>query len=70
MRFCEVEGGLGQMTVGRFQRLLRDSEFDIESFEAVPIKKVRRFAPILPREFFTSVVRCRLVPRSGEMAAA
>ena len=33
-RFCEVEGGLNQMTIRRFRKLLDKSEFEIESFEA------------------------------------
>ena len=63
-RFCEVEGGLNQMTVHRFSKLLERSEFEIERFEAVPIKRFRRLSNALTREFFTSVVRCTLVPRA------
>jgi len=62
-RFCEVEGGLNQMTVRRFGALLERSEFEIESFEAVPIRRFRRMSNALTREFLTSVVRCTLVPR-------
>ena len=60
-RFCEVEGGLNQMTVRRARKLL-ERVFTIESFEAVPIRRVRRVSRWLPREFFTSVVRCTLRP--------
>jgi SAM-dependent methyltransferase len=62
-RFCEVAGGLNQMTIRRFERILERSDFEIESFEAVPIRKLRWLHNFLPREFFTSVVRCVLVPK-------
>lgn len=63
-RFCEVEGGLNQMTVRRFETLLEASEFEIETFEAVPIKRVRWLWNALIREFLSSTVRCTLVPRT------
>jgi hypothetical protein len=63
-RFSEVEGGLNQMTVRRFERLLARSEFRIEKFEAVPIKRFRPLHNRLTREFLTSVVRCTLIPRT------
>jgi len=63
-RFGEVEGGLNQMTVHHFERLLERSEFEVESFEAVPIKRLRRLSNAVTREFVTSVVRCTLVPRT------
>ena len=69
-RFCEVEGGLNQMTVHRFSKLLERSEFEIERFEAVPIKRFRRLSNALTREFLTSVVRCTLVPRATVRKAA
>jgi SAM-dependent methyltransferase len=58
-----LESGLNKMTVRRFERLIAASPFRAEDFEAVPIKRLRRFANRLTREFTTSVVRCRLVPR-------
>jgi SAM-dependent methyltransferase len=60
-RFAEVLGGLNQMTIGRFERLVRDSPFDLEYLETIPI---RRLAPLhgrLTREFTTAVVRAKLV---------
>jgi predicted nicotinamide N-methyase len=63
-RFCEVEGGLNQMTIRRFERLLAGSEFRVEHFETAPIKKLRILHNRLTREFFTSFVRCTLVPRT------
>lgn len=64
-RFREVEGGLNQMTIRRFERLLAASDFRVEHFETPPIKKVRALHNRLTREFFTSHVRCTLVPRRG-----
>ena len=62
-RFGEVEGGLNQMTIARFERILRQSRFRLESLEAVPIRRARWLHNRLTRELFTSVVRCRLAPR-------
>jgi SAM-dependent methyltransferase len=64
-RFGEVSGGLNQMTISRFERIVADSPFEFESFEAVPIRKVRRLHNRLTREFFSAIVRCRLKSRSG-----
>jgi SAM-dependent methyltransferase len=62
-RFGEAEGGLNQMTIGRFEALIAKSDFKFEEFEAVPIRKLGRFANPLTREFTTAIVRCKLVPR-------
>ena len=63
-RFEEVDGGLNQMTVRRFRELIRESEFEFERFEAVPIQKLRVWANSLSREYVTSFVRWRLRARS------
>ena len=52
------------MTVRRFRKLIERSEFELENFEAVPIKRFRLLSNALTLEFFTSVVRCTLVPRT------
>jgi SAM-dependent methyltransferase len=62
-RFGVIDGGLNQMTIRRFKQLVAASDFEFESFEAVPIRKLRRLHNRLTREFFSSIVRCRLVPR-------
>lgn len=69
-RFCEVTGGLNQMTVRRFERLLEESDFEVVEFAAVPIRRLRRFANRLTREFLTSTVRCTLVPRGAASTAS
>jgi len=69
-RFHEVGGGLNQMTVRKFRKLLAASDFDVQHFEAVPITHLRQLSNPLTRELFTSTVRCRLVPRRAARAAA
>jgi SAM-dependent methyltransferase len=63
-RFSEVEGGLNQMTIRRFNRLVGESDFRFQSFEAAPIRRAGVFSNALTREFLTATVKCRLVPRS------
>src|SRR5690349_7649901 len=59
-RFSEVEGGLNQMTIRRFERLVAESPLEFETFETVPIRRLRPIASLLPREMCTSFVRSRL----------
>lgn len=63
-RFGEVEGGLNQMTIARFERLISASRFQVEAFEAVPIHKLRPVHCRLTREFTTAIVRAKLVRKS------
>jgi SAM-dependent methyltransferase len=63
-RFGEVAGGLNQMTIAKFERLIAESPFRFASFELVPIRKFRRIHNRLTREFTTAIVRCRLVKRA------
>jgi SAM-dependent methyltransferase len=56
-RFHEVEGGLNQMTIRRFEKLIRESPFTIEHFELIPIRQFRRFHARFTREFTTSTIR-------------
>jgi SAM-dependent methyltransferase len=58
------ESGLNKMTVRRFEKLIAESDFDVVSFEAVPIRPLRWVSNRLTREFTTSIVRCRLSPRA------
>lgn len=64
-RFCEVAGGLNGMTIARFEKLVAESDLRFESFELVPIKRLRLIAGRLTREFTTSVVRCVLVAKQA-----
>jgi len=60
-RFSEVEGGLNQMTIANFERLVSASKFRIESLETVPIRKLRLVHCRLTREFTTAMVHAKLV---------
>lgn len=60
-RFSEVAGGLNQMTIGRFLKLVAQSPLRVAELELRPI---RRLAPLhnrLTREFTTATVKARLV---------
>ena len=59
-KFSEVEGGLNQMTIRRFEHLVSASPFSIEELQLIPIRKLRRLHNALTREFTTAVVRARL----------
>lgn len=63
-RFEEVTGGLNKLTVGRFKKIVAQSDFEFESMEPVPIRKLKFLANSLTREFTTAVVKCKLVPKS------
>ena len=63
-RFSEVAGGLNEMTIAKFEKLVAGSPFKFAALERVPIKKLRRFQNRLTREFTTAIVRCRLVKRT------
>ena len=64
-RFSEVEGGLNQMTIARFEQLVRRSRFRLEMLETVPIRKLRPVHCKLTREFTTAIVRAKLA-RDGQ----
>ncbi len=63
-RFGEVAGGLNQMTIARFRRLVSQSPLKLTSLQTVPIRPLRVLHNRITREFTTSVVRCRMVLRA------
>jgi SAM-dependent methyltransferase len=68
--FGEVEGGLNQMTIRRFEELLKKSPLAVEKFELVPIRRLKALHNQITREFLTAVVRCTLrKPLSSEGTA-
>lgn len=74
-RFTDVEGGLNQMTIRRFERIVRQSQLRVDRLEAIPIRRTRFLHNRLTREFLTAAVRCRLYvdgmkARSSEREAA
>ncbi len=62
-RFSEVAGGLNQITIGKFEKLIRESDFSLVHVEAVPIGKLKPIHNRLTREFTTALVRGELVKR-------
>lgn len=59
-RFGEVSGGLNQMTIWRFEKLVTASPFRVEQLRCVPIRRLTLLHCGLTRELTTSVVRCTL----------
>lgn len=62
-RFAEVEGGLNQLTIKRFEQFVADSNLSMNYFETVPIKGIRFLKYKVLREIGSSIVRCRLTLR-------
>jgi SAM-dependent methyltransferase len=60
-RFREVAGGLNQMTIGRFERIVSDSPFRLARLRAVPIRRLARLHNRLTREITTAIVQATLV---------
>ena len=69
-KFSEVEGGLNQMTIRRFERLVEESPLHLDRLETVPIRAARVFHNRMTREFFTAIVRCKLSPRDPRVPIA
>jgi len=63
-RFSEVDGGLNQMTIARFEQLVSASPFRIATLETVPIGKLRPIHSRLTREFTTAIVRTKLISKT------
>jgi ubiquinone/menaquinone biosynthesis C-methylase UbiE len=59
-RFDEVEGGLNQMTIRRFEKIVAESSFRLASLETIPIRRLESVHNRMTREFTTAVVRCKL----------
>lgn len=62
-RFHEVAGGLNQMTIRRFEKVIANSPFQFAYFQLTPIRRLRPFHNRWTREFTTSLIACRLVRR-------
>jgi 2-polyprenyl-3-methyl-5-hydroxy-6-metoxy-1,4-benzoquinol methylase len=61
-RFGDVEGGLNQMTIAQFVKIVKDANFQVQELQLVPIKGqslLTRHRVL--REYFTSVVKCILI---------
>jgi hypothetical protein len=53
-------GVIGGRLGYRLSRLLAESGYAVEHFEAVPIRKLRRPAAGPTHELLTAIIRCRL----------
>ncbi|MFU8831349.1 MAG: class I SAM-dependent methyltransferase [Wenzhouxiangella sp.] len=61
--FSQVDGGLNQIRISDFERMVDASPLMIDWMETVPIRQVKAFRWKPLREFGTSIVRCRLTHR-------
>ena len=59
-RFREVAGGLNQLTIAQFERIVADSPFQIEWLDTLPIRGIPLLKTRLLRELGSSIVRCKL----------
>jgi SAM-dependent methyltransferase len=62
-RFREIDGGLNQLTIRRFESTVECSPFRIHKYSAVPIFGLSVLASKPLREFGASIVRYELVKR-------
>src|SRR5258708_34813344 len=67
-RLSEVDGGLNQMTIGRFERLVAASPLRLVHLQAVPIRQVRAIAHRFTPEFTPSILRGLLARAAREEA--
>lgn len=59
-RFSEIAGGLNQLTIGRFERLVAASPLKLDWLQPVPIRGIGLLASRALREWGSSLVRCRM----------
>ncbi|MEI2771023.1 MAG: class I SAM-dependent methyltransferase [Nitrosomonas ureae] len=67
-KFSEVEGGLNKLTIRKFEKIIRDSPFNIEWLDTIPIKGFYPFKYKAIREFGSSIVRCKLIPKKAKIS--
>lgn len=58
--FRNIAGGLNQLTIAEFERLVEASPFQIEWLDTLPIRGIGLFKARPLREFGSSLVRCKL----------
>ncbi|MEE9425127.1 MAG: methyltransferase domain-containing protein [Methylococcales bacterium] len=59
-KFSEIEGGLNQLTIARFEKIVADSPLCLEWLETIPIKGISLFKTKALREIGSSIVRCKI----------
>ena len=62
-RFREIDGGLNQLTIRRFESTYERSPFRIHKYSDVPIRGIWVLASKPLREFGASIVRYELVKK-------
>ncbi len=62
-KFSEVTGGLNQITIKKFEKIVANSSCKIEWLDTIPIRKLSIFKHKWLREFGSSIVCCRLVKK-------
>ncbi|MDE2119378.1 MAG: class I SAM-dependent methyltransferase [Betaproteobacteria bacterium] len=67
-RFSEVAGGLNQLTIGRFEKIVAASPLQIEWLDTIPIRGLPLLKSRPLREFGSSIVRCKLSRRPAATA--
>ena len=71
-RFHEVAGGLNQMTIARFEKLVANSPLEFCEFRLTPIRVARVLHHEWSREFTTSLIFAKLrlakVPEAAEVS--
>jgi SAM-dependent methyltransferase len=63
-RFEDVAGGLNQMTLARWERIVAQSGFRLQTYQTVPIRAAAKLYGSLTREYLTAMVSARLAPAS------
>ncbi len=61
--FGDVDGGLNQIRIAEFERLVESSSLKIDWLETLPIRGLPILRKRLLREFGSSLVRCRMLHR-------
>jgi SAM-dependent methyltransferase len=59
-RFAEAAGGLNQMTIRRFEQIIRRARLVVDRIDYVPIRKLRPIHNGMTREWTTALVRAVL----------
>lgn len=59
-KFHEVAGGLNKLSIAQFEKLFKESGFEIEDLYCKPIRGLRWLQTLLGRELSTSMVLVRL----------
>ena len=71
-RYCEVEGGLNQMTVAKFERIIRSAHgVDVTEFRLFAVKGLPLVTRLpVVRELLTRAVSCVLHKRTSHSASS